>query len=100
MPIYEYVCAACGHQLEVIHGVNEPGPGVCPNCGVEGELRKAFAPPAIVFKGSGWAKKDRAGSGSRGSSKSGSGASSGSQAGSGSESGSPATSAASATESD
>lgn len=83
MPIYEYVCTACGHQLEVIHGVNDPGPGVCPNCGAEGELKKAFAPPAIVFRGSGWAKKDRASSSSRtgaasGSSGSGSGSGSGS----------------------
>lgn len=94
MPIYEYVCTACGHQLEVIHGVNDPGPGVCPNCGVEGELKKAFAPPAIVFKGSGWAKKDRAGSSSRASSKTGSGPSSSS------EGTSAATTAASAADSD
>lgn len=94
MPIYEYVCTACGHQLEVIHGVNDPGPGVCPNCGVEGELKKAFAPPAIVFKGSGWAKKDRASSSSRGSSKADSGTSAGSETTSG------ATTAASATDAD
>lgn len=81
MPIYEYVCTACGHQLEVIHGVNDPGPGVCPNCGAEGELKKAFAPPAIVFRGSGWAKKDRASSSSRTGAASGS---SGSASGSGS----------------
>jgi putative FmdB family regulatory protein len=70
VPIYEYVCTACGHQLEVIHGVNDPGPGVCPNCGAEGQLKKAFAPPAIVFRGTGWAKKDRASASSKGSSKS------------------------------
>lgn len=83
MPIYEYVCTACGHQLEVIHGVNDPGPGVCPNCGAEGELKKAFAPPAIVFRGSGWAKKDRASSSSRTGAASGaSGSASGSGSGS------------------
>lgn len=93
MPIYEYVCTACSHQLEVIHGVNDPGPGVCPNCGVEGGLKKAFAPPAIVFKGSGWAKKDRAGSSSRVSSKTESGSSSGPE-------GTSAATAASAADSD
>jgi putative FmdB family regulatory protein len=59
MPIYDYVCGACGHLLEVIHGINGEGPRFCPSCGVEGRMKKAFAPPAVVFKGSGWAKKDR-----------------------------------------
>lgn len=56
MPIYDYVCTACGTRTEVLHGVNESGPTVCTSCG--GALRKALSLPAIVFKGSGWAKKD------------------------------------------
>jgi putative FmdB family regulatory protein len=56
MPIYDYVCSACGTSVEVMHGVNEAGPAVCIECG--GAMRKAMSPPAIVFKGSGWAKKD------------------------------------------
>ena len=56
MPIYDYVCAN-GHTTEVIHGVNDPGPPNCPVCGAP--LRKALSAPAIVFKGSGWAKKER-----------------------------------------
>jgi putative FmdB family regulatory protein len=59
MPIYDYVCGACGHLLEVIHGIHDEGPRFCPNCGVENRMKKAFAPTAVVFKGSGWAKKDR-----------------------------------------
>jgi len=58
MPIYDYVCEACGHRLEVMHGVDAPGPASCPACGAR-PMRKAFALPAVVFKGSGWAKKDR-----------------------------------------
>ena len=58
MPIYDYICAACGRRFEVIHGVNDPAPEACPLCG-SGPIRKAFAPPTIVFKGSGWAKKER-----------------------------------------
>jgi putative FmdB family regulatory protein len=58
MPLYDYDCAACGRRIEVVHGVHAPGPAHCPNCG-GGPLKKAFAPPAIHFKGSGWAKKER-----------------------------------------
>ncbi len=57
MPIYDYVCSACGHRFEVLHGLNETGPHQCPVC--EGPVARAFAPPTIVFKGSGWARVDR-----------------------------------------
>jgi putative FmdB family regulatory protein len=59
MPIYEYTCSACGTRTDILHGINDGAPNFCPDCGAEGSLRKAFAPPAIVFKGSGWARKDR-----------------------------------------
>lgn len=59
MPIYEYRCSACGHLTDIVHGVNDPGPHFCPECGAEGTMRKTFAAPAIHFKGSGWAKKER-----------------------------------------
>jgi putative FmdB family regulatory protein len=58
MPTYDYACAACGQRFEVVHGVHGHGPETCPNCG-GGPVRKAFAPPTVVFKGSGWAKVDR-----------------------------------------
>jgi putative FmdB family regulatory protein len=57
MPIYDYICGACRHRFEVFHGLNESGPHQCPLC--EGPVTRAFAPPTIVFKGSGWAKMDR-----------------------------------------
>lgn len=62
MPIYDYVCSNCGQLTEVIHGIDAPGPRFCPACGAEGTLRKTFALPAVHFKGSGWAKKDRSSS--------------------------------------
>ena len=64
MPIYDYVCSNCGHLTEVVHGINDPGPKFCPECGAEGTMTKAFAPPTIHFKGTGWAKKDRSSSSS------------------------------------
>ena len=57
MPIYEYVCDN-GHHFDVIHGIHDAGPTECPVCHST-NVRKAFAAPAIHFKGSGWAKKDR-----------------------------------------
>jgi putative FmdB family regulatory protein len=63
MPIYDYLCTACDHRADILHGINDPGPNFCPSCGSEGTMRKQFAAPAIHFKGSGWAKKDRGGSG-------------------------------------
>jgi putative FmdB family regulatory protein len=58
MPIYDYVCHHCGHRFEVIHGLHAEGPGTCPVCGST-EVRKGFVAPTVVFKGTGWAKKDR-----------------------------------------
>jgi putative FmdB family regulatory protein len=59
VPIYEYVCSACHHRADILHGIYEEGPAFCPSCGAEGTMRKAFAAPAVHFKGTGWAKKER-----------------------------------------
>jgi putative FmdB family regulatory protein len=56
MPTYDYRCAACGHEVEVVHGIHDSGPSTCTVCG--GQMRKALSPPAIHFRGGGWAKKD------------------------------------------
>lgn len=61
MPIYDYICTACDHRADILHGINDPGPNFCPSCGKEGTMRKLFSAPSIHFKGSGWAKKDRGG---------------------------------------
>ena len=68
MPIYDYTCSHCGHLVEVIHGIHETGPRFCPSCGAESTMRKGFAAPAVHFKGSGWAKKDRSTTSSAGKS--------------------------------
>ena len=58
MPRYDYDCAACDRRFEVVLGVHDAGPTVCALCG-RGPVKKAFSPPTIHFKGSGWAKKER-----------------------------------------
>ena len=56
MPVYDYACTVCDRTVEVTHGIHAHGPSTCEVCG--GPMRKLLSPPAIVFKGSGWAKKD------------------------------------------
>lgn len=79
MPIYDYVCASCRHLIEVIHGIHDAGPRFCPACGEEATMRKALVSPAVHFKGSGWAKKDRSSS-NRARARSGEGSPEGSSA--------------------
>ena len=69
MPAYDYDCAACGRRFEVVHGVHVDGPTTCPLCG-KGPVRKAISAPAIHYKGSGWAKKERRATATPGSAKS------------------------------
>ena len=71
MPLYDYDCAACGRRFEVIHGVHAEGPAACPLCG-KGPIRKAISAPAVHYKGSGWAKKERRATARSGASKTGS----------------------------
>lgn len=58
MPLYDYLCAACGARFEVVHGVHGDGPTACPVCGA-GPVRKAITAAAIHYRGTGWAKKER-----------------------------------------
>ena len=87
MPAYDYDCAACGRRFEVVHGVHVDGPTTCPLCG-KGPVRKAISAPAIHYKGSGWAKKERRATATPGTAKSsaesGSSEEAGSKAGGGS----------------
>lgn len=61
MPIHDYVCLNCGHAMEVMHSVHGHGPAVCPQCG--GPMKKTLAAPSVHYKGTGWARKERAGGG-------------------------------------
>ena len=52
MPLYEYQCTACGHQLEIIEKVTEDSTRECPECAAV--MERLLSAPAIQFKGSGW----------------------------------------------
>ena len=43
MPMFEYVCRACGERFEELRSVRDEGPGpACPACGSE-EVAKLFS---------------------------------------------------------
>jgi putative FmdB family regulatory protein len=58
VPRFDFDCAACGERFEILIGVHAERPTICPLCG-GGPLKKAISAPAVHFKGSGWAKKER-----------------------------------------
>ena len=62
MPIYEFRCKKCNHQIEVIQKFSDKQPTRCKECG--GRLEKLISPPAIQFKGEGWYVTDYARKGS------------------------------------
>lgn len=53
MPIYEYRCEDCGHELEALQKLSDPKLTTCPECGKE-SLVKLVSASAFVLKGSGW----------------------------------------------
>ncbi len=64
MPIYEYQCGACGHQLETIQKFSDAPLTECPACG-KLALQKMLSAPAFQFKGSGWYQTDFKGMGKK-----------------------------------
>lgn len=56
MPIYEYVCSACGDTHELLQKIGESAPRQCPSCAKEGTLGKLMSRSAFHFKGGGWYK--------------------------------------------
>ena len=64
MPIYEYRCSACGHELEAIQRFADAPLAVCPSCGKQ-TLVKLVSAAGFQLKGSGWYATDFKGSGSK-----------------------------------
>jgi len=57
MPIYEYTCALCGHDLEAIQKMNDAPLVDCPECGKPG-LKKRISAAGFRLKGTGWYETD------------------------------------------
>ena len=57
MPIYEYRCENCGHEMEAIQKISEAPLVDCPLCEAA-RLRKRISRVAFRLKGSGWYETD------------------------------------------
>lgn len=53
MPIYEYECRSCGHQLEAFQKITEDDLKKCPQCGKD-TLSKLISATSFQLKGTGW----------------------------------------------
>ena len=57
MPIYEYQCEACGHELEAIQKFSDAALKDCPVCG-KSKLKKLVSAAGFQLKGTGWYATD------------------------------------------
>ena len=57
MPIYEYVCKRCGHELDALQKMSDDPLSDCPDCG-EAALKRKISAPRFRLKGSGWYETD------------------------------------------
>jgi putative FmdB family regulatory protein len=57
MPIYEYVCQSCGHELELIQKISDAALTDCPEC-AKPDLKKRISAAGFQLKGSGWYATD------------------------------------------
>lgn len=57
MPIYEYRCNQCGHELEAIQKLSESRLTHCPACETDG-LQKRISATVFRLRGTGWYETD------------------------------------------
>ncbi|MDH3355484.1 MAG: zinc ribbon domain-containing protein [Chromatiales bacterium] len=57
MPIYEYECKACGHEMEAIQKMSDDALTDCPVC-EKRELVKLISAAGFRLKGAGWYETD------------------------------------------
>jgi putative FmdB family regulatory protein len=64
MPIYEYRCSSCGHELETLQKFSDPPLVACPSCKAAA-LVKLMSAAGFQLKGSGWYATDFKSSGAK-----------------------------------
>lgn len=70
MPIYEYQCSACGHEIEALQKMGDDALVHCPECHGE-TLQKKISAAGFQLKGTGWYETDFKNSGTGNSGKAG-----------------------------
>lgn len=61
VPIYEYRCNSCGHEMEAFQKLSDDPLKECPSCG-DLELSKLISAAGFRLKGGGWYETDFKGS--------------------------------------
>ncbi|HQR12898.1 MAG TPA: zinc ribbon domain-containing protein [Casimicrobiaceae bacterium] len=64
MPIYEYKCSACQHEMESLQKFSDAPLVTCPACGKDA-LTKLVSAAGFQLKGSGWYQTDFRGGGAK-----------------------------------
>jgi len=64
MPIYQYQCEQCGHEMEALQKMSDPKLTDCPQCGAA-SLKKKVTAAAFKLKGTGWYETDFKNSGKK-----------------------------------
>lgn len=64
MPIYEYRCEDCGHQLETLQKMSDPALTDCPQC-KKPALKKLISAAGFRLSGTGWYATDFKGKGGK-----------------------------------
>ncbi len=57
MPIYEYRCQSCGHELEKLQRLSDANLTDCPECG-KSALKRLVSAAGFRLKGAGWYETD------------------------------------------
>ena len=57
MPIYEYRCESCGHELDALQKLSDGPLQDCPGCQAP-SLRRLISAPSFRLKGDGWYETD------------------------------------------
>ena len=57
MPIYEYRCGSCSHELDALQKISDSPLRKCPECG-KLTLRRLMSAPSFRLKGGGWYETD------------------------------------------
>lgn len=57
MPIYAFICTACGHRFDRLQKLSDADPGACPDCGADA-IKRQLTAPSFRLSGGGWYETD------------------------------------------